>query len=376
MNKKLLAITISAIAAATALPVVAEAAGPTLYGKINLSLESVVDSRDKPRDGDLTALPAAPAAPNEDSNEGWVLRSNASRLGVKGDAETGITGLTGIYQIEVSVAADGENGPFGNRDIFAGLKGTFGQIRLGNMDTPFKKAQGKVDLFNDTSADMTYHIAGENRMANEIYYSSPKIAENLTIHVAVIPGEGVDDPESANTADVLTGPADSTSVALTWEGEALYAAIAMDTMMKNGSSFGAELAKNDFLDATRVVVGYKLEDLSLGLLYQVAEEVSTSTTPDEDTSILVSAAYKLSDLTLKAQYSTTEGDDGDDTAGDKDREVTNLTIGADYALGKATTLFAFYSMLEEEDNVTNNAFGTTGDDDNYDILAVGLEQKF
>lgn len=374
MNKKLLAI---AIGAAAAMPVVAEAAGPTLYGKINLSLESVVDARDKPRDGDLTALPAAPAAPNEDSNEGWVLRNNASRLGVKGDAETGITGLTGIYQMEFSVTADGENGPFGNRDIFAGLKGTFGQIRLGNMDTPFKKAQGKVDLFNDTSADMTYHIAGENRMANSVYYSSPKILENLTIHVDVIPGEGVDDPESAVTSDVLTGIADSTSIALTWEGEALYAAVAMDKMMKNGSSFGAELAKNDWLDATRVVVGYKLEDLSLGLLYQVAEEVlPAGGTPDEDTSMLFSAAYKMGDLTLKAQYSTTEGDDGVDTAGDKDREVTNLTVGADYALGKATTLFAFYSTLEEEDNVTTNTFGTTGDDDNYDILAVGLEQKF
>lgn len=370
MNKKLLAITISAIAAATALPVVAEAAGPTLYGKINLSLESVTDAVDKRRDSDLDNNPVAPPT-GADSDEGWVLRSNDSRLGVKGEAETGITGLTGVYQMEFSVATDGENGPFGNRDIFAGLKGSFGLLRLGNMDTPLKKAQGKVDLFNDSAADIKYHIAGEKRMANSISYSSPKIADALTINLAIAPGEGLNDPDpAAPAADTLDGPADFLSASVTWEASDLYLALAMDKGVANGSSYGAELASGDYLDITRLVAGYKLDALSLGLMYQLAEEsFDVGGNADEDKSLLLSVGYKLGDATLKAQFSTTEGDDGNDTAGDKDREVTQLALGADYALGKSTTVFAFYSTLEDDE-------GTASDDDNYDVLAVGIDQKF
>lgn len=369
MNKKLLAITISAIAAATAMPVVAEAAGPTLYGKINLSLESVVDAVDKRRDGDLDNNPVAPPTGAE-SDEGWVLRSNDSRIGVKGDAETGITGLTGVYQMEFSVTADGEGGPFGMRDTFAGLKGNFGLLRLGNIDTPLKKAQGKVDLFNDSAADIKYHIAGEKRMANSISYTSPKIADGLTINVAIAPGEGLNDPDPAAPAtDTLDGPADFLSASVTWEASDLYLALAMDKGVLNGSSAGAEL-NSDYLDITRLVAGYKLDALSLGLMYQLAEEsFDVGGNTDEDKSLLLSVGYKLGDATLKAQFSTTEGDDGNDTAGDKDREVTQLALGADYSLGKATTVYAFYSTLEDDE-------GTSGDDDNYDVLSVGIDQKF
>lgn len=369
MNKKLLAI---AIGAATALPVVAEAAGPTVYGKINLSLESVVDAVDTRRDGDLDNLPGAVIIPagTEASDEGWVLRSNDSRIGIKGEAETGITGVTGIYQAEFSLTADGEGGPFGNRDIFAGVKGPFGQVRLGNMDTPFKKAQGKVDQFNDTAADIRSHISGEVRYANSIYYTSPKIMEALSIHLAVAPGEGVDDPESAVAADVLDGPADFMSAAVVWEGENLYLAAAMDQGTKQSSSFlGAEIGASNFVDATRLVAGYKLDAIQLGFLYQVAEEVGTSTTPDEDTSMVASLGWTIGEWLLKAQFATTEGDDG--TAGNADNEITQMAVGADYKLGKSTTLFAFYSTLEDDEGGT-----VAGDDDNYDVMSIGIDQKF
>lgn len=363
MNKKLLA---AAIGAAAILPVTAQAAGPTLYGKINLSLESVTDAIDKRRDGDLDNF----APTGSYSDEGWVVRSNDSRLGVKGEAETGITGVTGIYQMEFSVAADGEGGPFGARDIFAGVKGTFGQLRIGNMDTPVKKAQGKIDVFNDSSADMKYHVAGEKRMSNSVYYSSPKIAEGLTISVAFAPGENIDDPDpAAATTDRLDGPADFLSASVTWEKDDLYLALAMDKGVANGSSFGAELASGDYLDIMRAVAGYKLDALSLGLLYQTAEEsFDVAGNADQDTSMLLTAAYKMNEQwTLKAEYGMTEGDEG--TAAD-DREVTQMAVGADYALGKSTTLYAFYSSLEDDEG------DGTLDDDNYDVFAFGIDQKF
>ena len=38
-----------------------------------------------------------------------------------------------------------------NKKTGVGLKGAFGKVFMGMHDTPTKKAQGKVDLFNDTT---------------------------------------------------------------------------------------------------------------------------------------------------------------------------------------------------------------------------------
>lgn len=77
MKKNLLAI---AVGAAVAMPVVALADGPTVYGKVNVSLENAEFD-----DG---------VNPSEDQ---WELNSNASRLGVKGDFDLDVAGLKAIY---------------------------------------------------------------------------------------------------------------------------------------------------------------------------------------------------------------------------------------------------------------------------------------
>ena len=69
---------------------------------------------------------------------------------------------------------------------------------------------------------------------------------------------------------------------------------------------------------------------------------------------LLSAAYGINDVTLKAQYQ------------DMDNKGDSWSVGADYKLAKPTKLFAFY---------TTNAWYESGDmDDSY--LGLGLEHKF
>ena len=126
MKKNLLAI---AVGAAVVMPGLALADGPTVYGKVNVSLENAefdngVDS----------------------SEDAWELNSNASRLGVKGDFDLDVAGLKAIYQAEFEISVDdGDKGgeTFSQRNIFGGLKGSFGTLKAGKFDTPTKKAQGK-----------------------------------------------------------------------------------------------------------------------------------------------------------------------------------------------------------------------------------------
>ncbi len=358
MNKKLLAL---AIGAAIAMPVAALAEGPTLYGKINVTLESVEDEIGI--DPDLgTTVPLSA------SDEGWVVRDNQSRIGVKGSADTSVSGLKGIYKAEFGIEADdgaeSVGNPFSQRDIYAGLEGDFGTLKLGRLwETPLQSAQGAVDRFDDTSVDMGNHVAGESSASNVISYSTPGLLDDaLKIHVALIPGENsdVDNDLAGATED---GLADSTSLAVVYDKNGLYLAAAMDSTVENESLGGAVLSSGDPLDIVRLVVGYSTDTFSVGYLFQTAEDVSFGSS-NEDESMVLSGAYKMDAVTIKAQFATTEGDNG--LAG-PDPEISMMGIGADYALGKSTTASAFYAS--EEVDAGTATFERT-------ILSFGLDQKF
>lgn len=357
MHKKLLAL---AIGATIALPITAVAAGPTLYGNINVSLEMVEDEIGI--DPDLgTTVPAST------SNEGWVVRDNQSRIGVKGDAGTDIKGLKGIYKAEFGIEADDGaetpgGTPFSQRDIYVGLEGKFGTLKLGRLwETPLQSAQGSVDRFDDTSVDMGNFIAGESSASNVIYYGTPALLDGaLKVHVALMPGENNDvDGDPANTED---GLADSTSLAVVYDKDGLYLAAAMDSTVMNGSIEGADFFGNNPLplDIVRLVVGYSTDTFSVGYLLQTAEDVSAGSSL-EDESMVLSGAYKMDALTIKAQLARTEGDTSN-------VEINMIGIGADYALGKTTTASAFYAIEEVDTGAINSAERT--------ILSFGINQKF
>lgn len=353
MKKKLLALAIGAVAA---LPVAAFATGPTLYGQIDLSVENVNDNMDSDAEVGNDGV-----APTNDANT-YVLRDNASRLGVKGEADTDIADLKGIYKAEFGLEADDGSTAFDQRDIYVGLAHeSLGTLKMGNFDTPLKKAQGSVDQFNDSTLDITRYVANETRSADIIQYSSPVIADLVTVNVALTTEEGVGtgNDRSAN------------SVSVVYDKDGLYLALAVDNDMENDSDYGAEIATGVETDATRVVVGYSADGFEVGFLYQMSEQEVSPTVDAEDTSMVLSGALKAGKWKFKAQYGMTEGDDGLPTVpGDADDELTSMAFGADYMLGKATTAYALLGTEELDDGIASNQ------DLKRDVFGVGLRHKF
>lgn len=370
MNKKLLAVAV----AAAAMPMVAQAGGPTLYGKINVTIEQVENDRPGPVFAPTNNGTTVNGTLYSRDSKAVYMNSNASRLGVKGDVETNITGLTGIYQAEYAIDADDGATPFSQRNIFLGLKGPFGALKLGKMDTPLKEAQGKVDEFNDQFADIAAIMPGEVRANNSIAYESPKLAESLTFKVSLIPAEYLDIDNEDNDANVNTDQedsiADSYSASLTFENGPLYAAIAAD---KNISGSGNVDGFDDIdstatgtqsvADTMRAVFAYKADSFEVGALFQTSEDVSGDAVDEEDTATLLSGAYMMGDWKFKAQYGVGEGQETED-------EKTMTAVGVEYKIGKSTMAFAHYAQLE----VDLGAPAST--DYKLTDVAVGLEQKF
>ncbi|ARB45241.1 porin [Alloalcanivorax xenomutans] len=342
MKKNLLAI---AVGAAVALPGLALADGPTVYGKVNISLEN--QENEIGQSGSV--------------DDDWSLNSNASRVGIKGDFDLDFAGLKAIYQAEYQISVDGDDDEFSQRNIFGGLAGDFGVLKAGKFDTPTKVAQGKVDQFNDLQGDIKNIMAGENRAGNIVQYSTPLLAEMITLNGAFIPGEGEDiDGDGKDDNDL----ADSYSLSIVAEQGIFYGALSHDTDIEDELAMSSErVGGASTLDITRAVVMLKPGNVELGALYQIAKEAEdlTGAGKGEENSFLVSGAYKIDRWKLKAQYGLTEGDKSDD-------EATLMAVGADYKLAKASKVYAYFSQVSLEPDA--------GEDRDDTTFGVGMEHKF
>ncbi|MDP2228493.1 MAG: porin, partial [Moraxellaceae bacterium] len=273
MKRTLIAL---GVIAATVSPLTAQA-NPKIYGKMNMAIEAI----------------DAESAAGVAIEDNWRVSSYASRFGVRGDAELSPS-LTAVYGIEWQVNADGDGTDLGQRNRFVGLKHQeMGTLKLGRLDTYLKLAQGRVDLFNDTKADISdaNHgaaaiFAGETRAANVIDYQSPKIAEAITIGLQFIPGE------ETGAAAKYDGLTDGISSSVTYDKDGLFLSLAYDMEVAGNLALTASPAGRR--DTIRLAGSYKLSDLTLGAMYQVSEPVDPAAgTATEETAMLVSAAYKI-----------------------------------------------------------------------------------
>ncbi len=270
------------------------------------------------------------SAQSSDEGQGSFseMKSNASRFGVKGDFDLE-NGLSLVYQMEwaVDLADVGGSGNITARNQYVGLKGNFGQVRLGRHDTALKDAQGKVDLFNDYEADVKALWKGEVRASNSITYYTPTV-NGFGVHLTYIM-EDKADGEDAFSASVFYGDENL-------KDSQYYAAIAIDSDVSG-------------YDTMRLQGQAKVGDVKLGAILHSQEDIVTG---EEQDGWLVSAAYPVGKTEFKAQYQTLEDDDA-------------VSIGADYKAGKNTTLYAWYSSFNFDVNSPDR-----------DYIAVGIKHKF
>ena len=282
----------------------------TLYGKINTSYEST----------------------DKNSKTDTDFKNNASRLGIKGKFDLN-ENLKISYQFENEIdptdgrgRADGEQ-VFKERNTFIAIEGNFGKIFTGTHDTALKIAQLKVDLFNDTRADIKYLFQGENRMNSFVGYTSPEIVRGLKVTI--------------NSISQSTGSFDSYS--LNYSRGSMKLAFASDS---NGKGY----------DNQRIASTFPIDSLGVdvGILYQSTEKLSTGVT---EKGHLISLKRDVSDkgsVYLQAASSDIKLESGNQNS-----------LGYTYKISKVSKVFVHYSDLESNSKSKNAEY-----------LSVGFEYKF
>lgn len=359
MKKNLIAIAAGALIIAA--PSVSLAADTKVYGRFNVGLESQKDEIGIGKGKDTQFVV-------QDQN-------NSSRLGFKGEEDLGVGGLTAIYQLEYGIDPWGSEGStFSARNIFVGLKGGFGTVRLGKFDTPMKDAGAKVDLFNDESiGDITSLLRGEERVNDIIQYTTPTIANALSFNLAIVPGQSRVAADDLN--DVEDGLFDTFYVSAVYATKMVDFQLAYasnerkSSLVLDGASVG--------IDIIRAAVQVKpIKELELGLLYQIASGIDQDNGPtstvnasdNEETSIVASVGYSIGSGKIKGQYGQTDGDR-------TDNKRTMFGLGYDHKVSKSLTAQVYY-ISYDQDRVTSGTPPVTLNDQKTTSAGVGLVYSF
>jgi len=240
-----------------------------------------------------STLGTAPAGTNATISR-WEMQVNNTYIGFRGERTIG-RGLKAIGQLETSVPLDegqvaaGSNtliNTFGNRDSFAGLAGDWGTVRLGNMDTPFKKYGDTVGFLgvssgNFVSPNNVMRRSGGGgsssassfnlRRANAIDFASPtfggvQVGVQYSIGNPTEAGVGAAAPANAGINGTSRFPR-VVSLGVKWEQGPIYLAAATETHFDlfggsatagGAGSNAANLAVNSKDTAVQLTAVYKI----------------------------------------------------------------------------------------------------------------------
>ena len=280
-------------------------ASSDFYGKINMSIAQIDDGLDIETD----------------------TLNNASRVGFKSKLKLS-DNLNFLIQIENEIdPTDGkadDDKVFKQRNTFIGISGNFGKFFVGTHDTAFKKAQLKVDLFNDTQSDIKNILRGENRMQDLVGYESPELYNGIKIVIN----------------NIKTSDKSYQSYSLNYNSDSLKASYSIDTGLKG-------------YDSQRITSSYIFNKTTLGVIYQDSENTAIG---HNESGYVYSIKHKIS---KKSSLLFQEAKSDMKVLGGK-----QTSFGYNHQIRKELKVFTAYSQLLKDSSPDK------------DWITLGFEYKF
>lgn len=342
MKKTVLAAAILSLTTGAAM-----AAGSSLqiYGKIDLSAESVDNG------STVTKLTSGNSA--------------TSRLGFKGTEDIG-GGLTGMFVLESGISPDtgAVNATrFFDRSAWLGLKGNFGTVRLGRMDSLLGQVTGNASVLGNQNYD-DFKIAGMvgsdkwRRIDNAIAYALPTLVDGLSAEVQYSLAPGASAAVGTESADKQYG----LNVGYKIGGFKAGVASLVDRTSKNNKEGG-----------TLFTGGYDFGVVELIGYHQVDQQ--TGSVKRKLTGLHVNAPIGAS-TKLLASFGQVKN-----VAYVQNAKANIFTLEADYSLSKRTYLYGMFTNVSNKGGAKAGIGGaaalvSTKANDSARGLAIGIVHTF
>ncbi len=347
--------TLIALAALGMVAGAAQASNVTIYGQLQPSYDFMTVKQDG-NDVDYTNM-----------------NDNASRIGFKGSEDLG-NGLQAVFKLESYFNMVDGAGFDGARDTYVGLKGDFGTVMVGNIDSVYKKISAKYDSFSDTIGDYNSIMGARGvtfpdnnkdhnrRNTKTLNYVSPSMSGITVMANYALAGQ----------PDITTN---SWGLGATYDCGALNLFAAYERQNNVGAPSIPEFAYKS--KAWKVGASYDFgQGTTLKGIYADGELTYVDTIDFGARHIFLGVDHKLnSNTTLMASYI----DAGDiDYIPESGAKAWN--VGVNYKLSKRTSVQGIYAYLKNDENglYTNDA-GYAGDSDGgakISGFSVRLQHKF
>ena len=336
--------TLIALAAVAASSAAFAQSSVTLYGSLDLSLESVKGDKSVTR----------------------VTSGNhtTSRFGVKGVEDLG-GGLKAKFNLEAPINADtGEvKGNFWNRQAWLGLQGGFGELRLGRQDTPIGAIAGNTSLLGGQAYD-DFKIAGTlagdgaRRTDNAVTYILPKLADGLTA--------------TLQYSTKLSG----NEVANDDEGKH-YGLSVQYAANGFGAGLGYVNAKNNANgnDKLKGLLVYGSYDFGMTKVTAYYNRDTDSTAAEKAKLYGVRFDVPVSE-TFALQASLSKSKDNTQAANVNDDDATIVALKGTYSLSKRTAVYGLFTNVSNGKDSKLGVVAPTVGDKTARGLAVGVVHKF
>lgn len=345
MKKSLIALTLAALP-------VAAMADVTLYGTVKAGVEV---SRVKNQ--------------GVKTKTATQIADFGSKIGFKGQEDLG-NGMKAIWQLEQKASIAGTNSGWGNRQSFIGLKGGFGTVRVGNLNTVLKDSGDNVNAWE--SGSNTENVLGLGTIGRvesreiSVRYDSPVFA-GFSGSVQYVPRDNANDKDKYTHKQ---SSRESYHAGLKYENAGFFGQYAgsfakyadSDAYAKRVAA-GTGHAVKDY-QVHRVVAGYDANDLYVSVAGQY--EAAKQGKKHEQTQVAATAAYRFGNVTPRVSYAHgfKAKVNGEKVAR---YQYDQVIVGADYDFSKRTSALVSVGWLKEGKGV-NKTEKTAS--------MVGLSHKF
>lgn len=340
MKKSLIALTLAALP-------VAAMADVTLYGTIKAGVEV---SRVKDA--------GTYKAQGGKSKTATQIADFGSKIGFKGQEDLG-NGMKAIWQLEQKASIAGTNSGWGNRQSFIGLKGGFGTVRAGNLNTVLKDSDDNVNAWEfGSNTEDVLRLGTIGRVESReisVRYDSPVFA-GFSGSVQYVPRDNANDVDKYKHTK---SSRESYHAGLKYENAgffgqyagsfAKYADLNTDAERVAVNTANAHPVKD--YQVHRVVAGYDANDLYVSVAgqYEAAknnEVGSTKGKKHEQTQVAATAAYRFGNVTPRVSYAhgfkaKVNG------VKDANYQYDQVIVGADYDFSKRTSALVSAGWLKQ-----------------------------
>lgn len=325
MKKSLIALTLAALP-------VAATADVTLYGAIKAGVQTYRSVEH--REGKVIGV-----------KTGSEISDFGSKIGFKGQEDLG-NGLKAIWQLEQGASVAGTNSGWGNKQSFIGLKGGFGTIRAGSLNSPLKNTKNNVNAWE--SGKFTGNVLEISGMAQRehrylsVRYDSPEFA-------------GFSGSVQYAPKDNSGSNGESYHVGLNYRNNGFFAQYAGLFQRYGEGTKMEEYGYNipslfvEKLQVHRLVGGYDNNALYASVAAQQQDAklygAMSGNSHNSQTEVAATVAYRFGNVTPRVSYA--HGFKGTVDDANHDNTYDQVVVGAEYDFSKRTSALVSAGWLQE-----------------------------